>query len=221
MNFRSLKRFSLLIVSIAFSTVFFGCSKGTHLGPESAQYLATASQDACGYLQNDFGQRVSWKDKLPIEFYVSKTIPTEFHEDISAAAEKWNYSAGKPVVKINFSDLEGAQFSTDDTKNVIYGFTDWDEDKSTQQALTIVKYRVNQITSADIKINFQHFIYYKTEAKEKTQIHFASLILHEIGHALGLKHAAPRPTVMWPTLASDYVRMQLSTSDRQSVGCEY
>jgi hypothetical protein len=117
------------------------CSKGNYVGPESAQYLATAAQEDCGYLQNDYGQRVSWKDRVPVEFFVSKTIPTEFHADILEAADIWNKSAGKKLIVINLTDLEGTQLSTDDQKNVIYGMQEWDEGKSTQQALTIVKYR--------------------------------------------------------------------------------
>lgn len=197
-----------------------GCSKGAYLGPESADFLATEAQEDCGYLQNEFGQRVSWKEKLPVEFFISQTIPEEFRQDIVDAAETWNKSAGKTVFKINLSDLESS-FSTSDNRNTITGLSEWDEEKQTQQAVTIVKYQGNLITSADIKMNFDDFVYYTKEPQNSKQVHFGSLIVHELGHALGLKHASIRPTVMWATLGFDVVRTSISQTDQQSLGCEY
>lgn len=201
-------------------TLQLGCSKGVYLGPESAEFLATASQESCGYLQNEYGQRVAWKENLPAEFFVSKTVPEEFRQDIVDAAEIWNNSAGRTVLKINLSDLE-SPLSTSDQRNTIAGLQDWDEDKATQQAVTIVKYRGNLITSADIKVNLDDFVYYSKEPQNSKQVHFGSLIVHELGHALGLKHASIRPTVMWATLGFDIVRTSLSTTDQKSLGCEY
>jgi len=207
----------LLLVLAIFQ---MGCSRGAYLGPESAEFLATASQEDCGYLQNEFGQRVSWKDKLPIEFSVSKTIPEEFRQDIVDAAETWNQSAGKTVFKINLADLD-VGFSTTDQRNTIHGLQEWDEEKSIQQAVTIVKYRGNLITSADIKINLADFVYYSKEPQNSKQVHFSSLLIHELGHAIGLKHATIRPTVMWATLGFDMIRVALSQTDQHSLGCEY
>jgi len=211
-------KFPLLF--LAFAIIQIGCSRGVYLGPESAEFLATASQEDCGYLQNEFGQRVSWKENLPVEFWISKSIPEEFRQDIVTAAETWNLSAGKPVFKINLSDLD-VVLSTSDQKNTIHGLQEWDEGKSTQQAVTIVKYRGNLITGADIKINLTDFVYYSKEPQNSKQIHFGSLLVHELGHAIGLKHATIKPTVMWATLGFDVIRVSLSKTDQQSLGCEY
>lgn len=220
MKFALIKHAFFTLVLAVVVTLQMGCSKGVYLGPESAEFLATASQEDCGYLQNEYGQRVAWKENLPAEFFVSKTIPEEFRQDISDAAEIWNKSAGRTVLKINLSDQE-SPLSTSDLRNTIAGLQDWDEDKTTQQAVTIVKFRGNLITSADIKVNLDDFVYYSKEPQNSKQIHFGSLIVHELGHALGLKHASIRPTVMWATLGFDIVRTSLSTTDRKSLGCEY
>jgi|JI10StandDraft_1071094.scaffolds.fasta_scaffold208573_2 hypothetical protein len=220
MNFAVTKHVVFTLVLAVLVTLQMGCSKGVYLGPESAEFLATASQEDCGYLQNEYGQRVAWKENLPAEFFVSKTIPEEFRQDITEAAEVWNTSAGRTVLKINVSDLE-SPLSTSDQRNTIAGLQDWDEDKATQQAVTIVKFRGNLITSADIKINLDDFVYYSKEPQNSKQVHFGSLTVHELGHALGLKHASIRPTVMWATLGFDIVRTSLSTTDRKSLGCEY
>ena len=220
MNLVDTKHLVFTLVLALIVALQIGCSKGVYLGPESAEFLATASQEDCGYLQNEYGQRVAWKENLPAEFYVSKTIPEEFRQDILDAAEIWNKSAGRLVLRINLSDLE-SPLSISDQRNTIAGLQDWDEDKSTQQAVTIVKYRSNLITSADIKINLKDFVYYSKEPQNSKQVHFGSLIVHEMGHALGLKHASIRPTVMWATLGFDVVRTSLSPTDQRSLGCEY
>jgi hypothetical protein len=220
MKFAPIKHAVFALILAVVVTLQMGCSKGVYLGPESAEFLATASQEDCGYLQNEYGQRVAWKENLPAEFFVSKTIPEEFRQDIADAAEIWNTSAGRTVLKINLSDLE-SPLSTSDQRNTIAGLQDWDEDKVTQQAVTIVKFRGNLITSADIKVNLDDFVYYSKEPQNSKQVHFGSLIVHELGHALGLKHASIRPTVMWATLGFDIVRTSLSTTDRKSLGCEY
>lgn len=209
---------SILCLSLV---VLCGCGKGIRLGLESEKYLATASQPDCGYLQNEYGQRVSWKGNVPVEIYVAKSIPEEFRQDIVAAADVWNQAAGKTILKINLNDVEGTTFSTEDQKNSIAGLTEWDGGKSNQQALTVVKYRGNLINSSDIKVNFQDFVYYSKEPQNSVQIHFESLMIHELGHTLGLKHGAIKPTVMWSTLASTFLRTQLSSTDQESVGCEY
>ncbi len=198
-----------------------GCSKSISVGPENAEYLATAAEVDCGYIQNEFGQRVSWKTHAPIEFFVSKSIPAEFHADLQEAADAWNKAAGKTVIIINLTKLDTTEFSTPDLVNSITGFKEWDETKATQQAITIVKYRSALIFEADIKVNFKDFVYYSKESQSTTQIHFGSLLVHEFGHALGLKHGIVKPTVMWATLASIFVRTQLSGTDTSSLECEY
>ncbi|GEM_PF-539007 len=208
------------LLFLVFAILQLGCSRGVYVGPESAEFLATASQEDCGYLQNEFGQRVSWKENLPVEFWISNSVPEEFRQDIVDAAETWNQSAGKTVFKINLSDLE-VPLSTSDQRNTIHGVQSWDEGKSTQQAVTIVKYRGNLITSADIKINLSDFVYYSKEPQNSKQVHFGSLLVHELGHAIGLKHATIRPTVMWATLGFEVIRISLSKTDQQSLGCEY
>lgn len=208
----------LLVFLIAFQ---MGCSKGIYVGPESSEYLATAAEDECGYIQNEFGQRVSWKTRVPVEFLVSKSIPAEFYEDLTEAAEIWNRASGKKIIVINVSQLDTTEFSTSDLKNTITGYTEWDDTKSTQQAVTIVKYKGALISEADIKINLKDFVYYTKDPQNSSQVHFGSLLVHELGHALGLKHGLVKPTVMWSTLASSLIRTNLSSADTTSLGCEY
>lgn len=198
-----------------------GCSKGTYVGPETAHYLATAAQDDCGYLQNEFGQRVSWKSHLPVEFFISQSIPTELHQDIVDAAEVWNQAAGKTILKINLTQPSAIEDSSSDAKNTVTGSLNWDESKSTQQAISIVKYRGVLISESDIRVNLKDFVYYSKEPQNSKQVHFGSLLVHELGHSLGLKHGLVKPTVMWSMLPSTLIRTKLSNRDTTSLECEY
>jgi hypothetical protein len=54
-----------------------------------------------------------------------------------------------------------------------------------------------------------------------TGVDFESLVLHELGHVLGLAHTATIGSVMVPSLASGYVRRMPSVTDIQALKCEY
>jgi len=48
-----------------------------------------------------------------------------------------------------------------------------------------------------------------------------SLDLHELGHALGLKHETEKPSVMAPILDFGLTRRTLYPSDASYIKCEY
>jgi predicted Zn-dependent protease len=50
---------------------------------------------------------------------------------------------------------------------------------------------------------------------------FEALVLHELGHFLGLKHTAESGSVMVTHLAANNDRVALSASDAQSIQCVY
>jgi hypothetical protein len=52
-------------------------------------------------------------------------------------------------------------------------------------------------------------------------VDFESLVLHELGHVLGLAHTATIGSVMVPSLASGLVRRTPSETDIQALKCEY
>ncbi len=183
--------------------------------------MAQASQEACGYVQNSSGQRVSWKGQLPVVIFLDPTLPSELVTSVQSAAQKWNSSAGKLLIDVRTVTAENFKPQASDGWNGIYWSTDWDNTVSLQQAITTIRYRGNMIFEADIKINSKNFTYYVSQPNSNQEVHMESLLVHEFGHLLGLKHLSTSPTVMLATLSGATIRDTLSDQDLGDLKCEY
>ncbi len=197
------------------------CSKLPQLGPATDSQLATASQDACGFVQNSYGQRISWKSRLPIKLYVHPDFPTQYDDSLKAAAKKWEDAAGMSLFDIQFMSSSTTSSPTMDSTNVIYWMTDWDEADKALQAVTSLHWAGSVLTDADMKIDAHFYNFYISTPSAYADIQMESLLIHELGHVLGLKHQTLAPTVMWATLAGSTLREDLSTTDITSLKCEY
>lgn len=218
-----MRRYSikLSLIHISIFLCMISCQKNLVLGPESKTDLATQAQEDCGYIQNEFGERVSWKSNLPIRLLLDSSIPGDMIPIISSASEKWEKASGKKLFEFQQSNQSTSLKPSSDKINSVYWSKDWSENHKSQQALTILTYLGPLITEADIKINAKDYEFYTTTPQNSVQVNFESLIIHELGHVLGLKHMSIKPTVMWPTLAAAFLRLEISPIDIKSLKCEY
>ncbi|MCC6277729.1 MAG: matrixin family metalloprotease [Oligoflexia bacterium] len=175
------------------------------------------AQDACGFVLNSEAQRVSWKNETPILVYVDSTVPSQFHNSIQKAIETWNRAVGRNILQIAgiITDTSASQ----NGRNVISWHTTWDQQYAKQQANTNIYWVDNKINEADIVINADNYSY--STNPMPGSVHFESLVLHELGHLLGLDHKPSAPTVMLKSLEYNYERTQLSSSDISGIKCEY
>ncbi len=194
---------------------------------------APKSQNDCGYVQNVYGQRISWKTKKPIRVYIHSSVPTTLRPSIYRAAQTWETQAGRKVFDIS-EDSSQVGTSTRDEKNAIYFLPEWESDKSSEQGRTSVYWAGDEIQEADIRVNAADFSYYdlnpqvligSTNLKKNGRspsdgYSFEALILHEMGHFLGLKHREGS-TVMATHLGPNVNRVQLANSDQEAISCEY
>lgn len=191
-----------------------GCSK----------VVAGGAEDSCSFVQNKSLQRVSWKSDLPLKFRVHKDVPEEAYGSILKAAAQWNLISTKNVVQIIRWDAQGtpAQGYSDGAPT-IYWLDTWEEDRSTEQARTTVIWSGDKIKDADIRINDKNFNFsYNGEEFDYLKVDFISLMVHEMGHALGFAHAQERESVMYPLLRKGYDRRAIThLGDLQSYSCEY
>ncbi|MBC7420302.1 MAG: matrixin family metalloprotease [Bdellovibrio sp.] len=198
-----------------------------------ASSCAPKNQNDCGFVQNIYGQRVAWKTKQPVTLYIHSSVPATLRPAIYRAAKTWEINAGRKVIEISEDSSQLGTLARDQ-KNGIYFLSDWESDKTSEQGRTSVYWAGDEIQEADIRVNAADFSYYdqnpqvltgsasfKKQGRSPSDGYsFEALILHEMGHFLGLKHREGR-TVMATHLAPNDNRVQLAGSDQESLSCEY
>ena len=180
------------------------------------------AQDADGFVQNAYGERVSWKGAVPVTLHTDSSVPAQFIPAAKAAAAVWNAAAGYTLVQV----VEGVTNGLD-RQNVISFSSTWDQTLLTQQAKTSVTWIGDQIQEADIKVNAStdssgqpiFNFYYGTSAPNA--LNMEALLIHEMGHVLGLKHKDEGGSVMATVLPNDSDRIVLAPTDLTSLHMEY
>lgn len=189
---------------------------------------APKSQSDCGFVQNVYGERISWKNNLPVQMKIHESVPEEYVAAIKSAARSWNAAAGKEVIQIVDGRAGGAGADRDRV-NVISFSSTWDADKLSEQAKTSVHWVGDQIQEADIKINAAnntsgsavYNFYWNEHLASGSGVNIEALVLHEMGHVLGLKHKETNGSVMATYLASNADRVKLAATDKDALQCEY
>lgn len=190
-------------------------------------------QNDCGFVQNIYGQRISWKTKT-IKFYIHSSVPNELKPAIYRAAATWETQLGRKVFEISEDSTQLSPAPSRDKKNGIYFLSEWESDRTSEQGRTSVYWAGDEIQEADVRINAFDFSYYdqnthvltgssrliKQGRSPSDGYSFEALILHELGHFLGLKHR-DGATVMATHLAAFTNRTQLSSTDQESISCGY
>ncbi len=179
-------------------------------------------QESCNFVRNADLQRVSWKASLPVQLYIHESVPPEFYSSIQQAAEDWNKSKGRDLIKIVGVTNKGNTARVDGA-NIIYWMDEWDKTKPLEQARTVISWQGPNLVEADIMINAKNFTYAQGAPYAWGAVDFESLIVHEMGHALGLAHVEEKnsKSVMEPTLASATLRRTPELFDVKSMSCEY
>ena len=178
------------------------------------------NQADCGFVQTVYGERVSWKSTAPIPLYVDQSFPPEMLPGLYRAIENWAEALGRPVFTVVQTGYQGGT-PRQDGVNVVYWLKNWDLNKSTEQARTSIYWLGDQIREADVRINGRNFSYYVDQPLSPGAIHLESLLVHELGHVLGLKHRDDGGSVMATYLSSFTVRSQISKIDQDNLKCEY
>lgn len=198
-----------LLVIVASSAWAFHCNKSKNIHD-------------CGFVQNSYGERVSWKYKGKITLYIHESVPAELRGAVFSAAATWEKSLGHKLFNIVTENMTGPIEPRQDGKNVIYFMDTWETQKYTEQARTSIYWNGDQIVEADIRINSKDFkFYWKPQQQSLSKVNFEALVLHEMGHVLGLKHEDVKESVMATYLPSGQDRIHLAATDINHLQCEY
>lgn len=201
----------------------------------AVQACAPKSQQDCGFVQNVYGERISWKGNVPVTIYLHESVPAQYVPAIEKAANTWHDALGKKVFNIVINQrINGPINPQKDSKNIIYFYSTWEPDKGSEQARTSVYWIGDQIKEADMRINaavnpknnLPYFTYYwnqpgKASADTANSVNIEALVIHELGHVLGLKHKDVDASVMATYLANNTDRVNIAETDRVALQCEY
>ncbi|MNL56538.1 Matrixin [compost metagenome] len=89
-----------------------------------------------------------------------------------------------------------------------------------EQARTNLYWIGDQIQEADIRVNASKYSFY-WNGTGGGSVNIEALILHELGHVLGLKHKDNEGSVMATYLANGSDRTALAPADTTNLQCEY
>lgn len=217
------RRLSIGLGIIAFAAVLQACG------------VKPAPQESCNFVQNSEQQRVSWGAQVPVVFLISSYVPpeyrnsfdpSEYYEAIRIAANVWNEAIGREVLRIGGVTDQLPNHGRDQVNLISFDF-DWNGSRI-EQARTTINWVGSRIYEADIHINVRDFKFFGGDNPRENEIDMVSLMIHEFGHALGLKHIEEAQSVMQPTLASasrylpqNAFRRELGEVDLRSIRCEY
>ena len=179
-----------------------------------------SADNDCGFVQNSYGERVSWKNEGIVTLYIHQSVPDEYIPAIQSAADTWEKSVGHRLFNIVTTKVGGPIAPHKDGTNVIYFMDTWESNRSTEQARTSIYWNGDQIEEADIRVNAKDFKFYWSD-KIANRVNIEALILHEMGHVLGLKHKDTGGSVMATYLPSGADRVQLASTDVSDLKCEY
>jgi hypothetical protein len=111
----------------------------------------------------------------------------------------------------------------------IYKSTQWFSELSSG-ALAVTQYfgrtetfnnqQYQMITHADIIMNMNGQLPYSLD-QEAGRYHFGSVVLHEIGHFIGLLHNNNQSSIMFPFLGMNQAKHELTTLDRNNIRTNY
>ncbi len=177
-------------------------------------------EESCNFVQNSQGQRVSWKHRN-LSIGVDVNIPQRFRVAIEESLDEWEIQSNKSFFGSEIVDMQPSEVAKFDISFVWR--KDWEDDKRAEQARTLIKYKGDDLYRAVIYINNEHNDFYVSEAdKDSREVHMFSLLVHEVGHALGLDHIHTGHSVMETRLASGTER-PLAQEDLAvaSLSCEY
>lgn len=163
--------------------------------------------------------------ELPITMVMDSAEETMFIEATKLAMDAWRDQTGVEVFKLVTKPNQGVPPTTVDGVNSIHVYRTIPSNfGSNKQAVATVYFTPQKLyVEGDILINADTFRYYTGDVPNTlSRVNLESLMLHELGHVLGIENHSEEPeSVMRAELANGHYRMKLSAKDLSDFQCLY
>jgi hypothetical protein len=183
---------------------------------------APAPEESCHFQQNSYLQRVSWAQK-PVSLYSDATIDGDQVESLKKAMVIWNdifrEDFGGKDIFVYAGSLSEEVGWAQDGKNVISLTKNW-QSPATEQAETRLIWAENYIVDADIRLNGNKNLA-KDDNIRSDELDTVALMVHELGHVLGLAHIDGQYSVMNESLGLGDLRREIGSVEVDALRCEY
>lgn len=149
------------------------------------------------------------QQSLPVRLQVNNSVPSTYYACIESAIATWNGFNPNLFVMAQGSATQLDWYAVRPANMV-----------QNMEAITAIQFAGPSILSADIEVNAQDFNI-APDVASNGSIDCESLLIHELGHSLGLVHTTDYNSVMYPALALGQTRRTLQPTEEAAIQCLY
>ncbi len=150
------------------------------------------------------------------KIYINQSVPVEHRQSIYEAVDIWNKAKGCILIEVS-SKVDTSSSYDIDGVSIIYWLYDFPEEVKNSHAIATVFWKDYTVIESDIRINDEHFDF--VDGVKLGHVDLISVMVHEIGHSLGIEHSYNKASVMYPTLGYATERRIPLQEDLDEVRC--